>query len=99
MVEEIGDALPVHVLGNDTGTSNWWVWFRIRQLERGVGRVASTGNGPASQHAEDAQVVLDSRYARGGAVLNHRLHRFNLAIALGTLAEHDARIPFPIDVR
>src|SRR5207247_474877 len=67
-------------------------------LPRAVRRIAAPWRAPAAQHAEDAHVVLDRRDTRAGTVADHGLERLDIAIALGTVGQHDRRMPLAIDV-
>jgi len=70
----------------------------IRKLIRRIGGVAAPGNPASAKHAQNAQVVFDTRDLRGGAVLDHRLNLLDIAIAFRTLCQHNRGAPFAIDM-
>src|SRR6185503_11854590 len=51
-----------------------------------------------AQNAKDAHVVLDRRDLRFGTVADEILETFDVAVALGALAEHDSGTFGPIDM-
>src|SRR5215208_4015477 len=91
-LEEIGDALTVSIVGDSAGLGQRRIRLGLGELEVCIHTVASTWFAASAQHAENAHVVLDARDSGGSAVLDHRLHAFNLSTALRALAEHDAGI-------
>ena len=70
----------------------------VLQLVRVVTGVAAAGRAAGPQYTEDAHVVLDAGNLRRRTVLDHGLNLLDVAVALGTLAQHDCRMTFAIDM-
>src|ERR1700722_7165222 len=88
-IEKVRDALPRRVRTDRTGTGQWRLRFRLRELPGTVGRVSAARGARNTQISDDLQVVLDGRNAGHGAVLDERLEVFDVAITLRALAQHD----------
>ncbi len=81
-----------------TGGAGWEsLLLGVGEVPDGVLLVAAAGAGAGAEDAEDAHVVLDRGQAGGGAVADHELELFDVAVALGGLGEHDGGMLFAVD--
>ena len=100
-IQEVSDALPILIGIHGSG-------FRFRSELAGClsvgeppsrqGRSAPALRPVGAEHAQQAHVVLDRRYAGLRTIADDRLDGFDVAIALRTLAKHNRRTFRPIDV-
>src|SRR5689334_21033323 len=84
-IEEVRDALPVHVRGHRPRGRRRGLLRRLIVDERAVSRAAASWLGAAANDAEQRHVVLECGNTRPGRVADHRADGVDLAIALGTL--------------
>ena len=98
--QEIIGALPEGFVIDDAGAGQRQVpGHGFLVVPAIVDRVSAARYFFQSRHAGQAHhIVLDAADAGGGAVAQVVLERLDLAVALGALAQHDAGMPFLVDI-
>src|SRR3989442_10033811 len=96
--QEIGDALPINISRDAPSTGEGRPRGRVAKSPSTVSGSASARSPAGPQDAEDAQVVLDGRDLRFGAVADEVLETLDVAVPLGALAEQDRGTFGPVDM-
>src|ERR1019366_4617116 len=96
-VEKLGDAFPEGVGVYAAGLGEWWVGVHFGELPIVIHRIAAAGRASRPENAEDAHVVFDAGDPGLRAVADKGLQRLDVAVALGTLGQHDGRMSFRVD--
>ena len=97
-IQEVRDPLPEPVRVDLARDRERRLRMRLRQLPLAVARVAAPRRSARAQHAEDAHVVFDGRQPHLRAVPDHRLDRFDVAVALRALRQHDGGMLLLVDI-
>ena len=72
--------------------------MRVGELPGAVHGIAAARGASGADDTQDAHVVFNGGDACLGAVFDHGLEGFDVAVALRTLRQHDGRMLFFIDV-